>query len=54
MPDGQWARIWFSPSEDHASTADRAVLLVAAADAPVPDLAGLEALAERAFGGPLP
>lgn len=53
-PEGQWARFWFSPSEDHASTADRAVLFVALAETPVPDLTELEALAERAFGGPLP
>ena len=54
IPAGQWSMFWFAALDQHAASASRSVLFVAPADTPLPDLAGLEALAEQAFGGALP
>lgn len=45
----QWVRLSWTPSDDHDPTVDRLVLLVAAADSPLPDRPILEATARQAM-----
>lgn len=45
----QWVRLSWTPADDHDPTVDRFVVLVAAADSPLPDRPILEATARQAF-----
>lgn len=49
----QWVHVFFSSGDENAPTASRLAILVASPDA-IYDLAVFAALAEDAFGGPLP